>query len=434
MESSKGAISLMEFNARIARQLRVPHLQSTWVMAELSDVAVRGGHCYLELIEKDAERGITKAKARGIIWANTYAHLHRRFEEVTGQPLRSGIKVMVEVSANFHEQFGLSLVISNINPEFTLGDIVRRRAEILRRLQAEGILKMNQELEWGRLPQRIAIISAPSAAGYEDFMKQIRGNGSGIVFYTALFSATMQGVNTPRSVMDALNRVYEYVDMFDAVVIIRGGGSTSDLISFDDYDLAAHVAQFPIPVITGIGHERDNTVIDYVSAVRVKTPTAAAEWLIERCEQELALVNELSQSVIDITKEYLSGAKEQLAYYRDNIPFIVQNKLVVAQSALRNYGEQIPMIISGRVATATAYQRSLSQQLQQSVDKHLQMERMRIRGLEGMVSVLSPVNTLKRGYSISTVNGRAVTSIQQLNSGDELTTILPDGKKISIIK
>lgn len=431
---NKSAISLLEFNSRIARQLRVPHLLSTWVMAELSDVAVRGGHCYLELIEKDAVRGHTVAKVRGIIWANTYAHLHRRFEQVTGQPLKGGIKVMVEVSVNFHEQFGLSLVISNINPEFTLGDIVRRRNEILRRLQQEGIFNMNRELEWCRLPQRIAIISAPSAAGYEDFMKQIRGNSSGIVFYTALFAATMQGANTPQSVMDALDRVYEYIDMFDCVVIIRGGGSTSDLISFDDYDLAAHVAQFPIPVITGIGHERDNTVIDYVANVRVKTPTAAAEWLVERCEQELALVNDLSQAVIEITKEYLSGAKEQLAYYRDNIPFIVQNKLVVATSALRNYGEQIPMIISGRVATAQAYQRSLSQQLQQSVDKYLQMERMRIRGLEGMVSVLSPVNTLKRGYSISRVNGRAITSIEQLKSGDELTTILPDGKKISIIK
>ena len=265
------AISLVEFNRRIGGLLHDASVQRCWVVAETSDVRQSGGHCYLELVQKDAQTGQTLARMRGIVWASVYARLRCEFERATGQPFASGMNVMVEVSANFHEQYGLSVVITGINPTYTLGDMARQRLEILNRLRSEGIIDMNKQLPWDDVAQRVAVISAAGAAGYGDFMNQLHNNPSGIKFYTCLFPAVMQGQSTVTSVIAALERINDYADLFDCVVIIRGGGSTSDLNSFDNYDLAANVAQFPLPVICGIGHDRDNTVVDSVASVRVKT-------------------------------------------------------------------------------------------------------------------------------------------------------------------
>ena len=278
-------ITLRQLATLVAKQLQNPLLQNRWVTADLSDVGVKGGHCYLELIEKD-DAGATVARIRGMIWANNYSRISANFQAVTGGKIQSGIKVMLCVSVNYHAQYGMSVVINDINPEFTLGDMERRRREILARLKAEGVDNMNKSLAISTpVPQRIAVISSDSAAGYGDFMNQLNNNPRGYKFYTCLFRATMQGRDTSPTIIAALMRIAEHIDLFDCVVIIRGGGATGDLNSFDDYDLANNVAQFPLPIITGIGHERDNTVLDYISWFRVKTPTAAAEWLIAQADK-----------------------------------------------------------------------------------------------------------------------------------------------------
>ena len=263
----------------VRRSLQTCFPDALWVQAELSDVrANASGHCYLEFVQKDASGNSLVAKARGIIWAGTFARLKPYFERETGQAFVSGIKVLVKVTVGFHELYGYSLTVTDIDPTYTLGDMARRRREILERLKQEGVLTLNKELELPELAQRIAVISSPTAAGYGDFCKQLRDNAFGFVFYPCLFPAVMQGDKVEASVISALNRIYEKFDRWDAVVIIRGGGATSDLSGFDTYDLAVNCAQFPLPVITGIGHERDDTVIDMVAHTRVKTPTAAAEF------------------------------------------------------------------------------------------------------------------------------------------------------------
>lgn len=428
------AITLLEFNSRISRLLKNTAVQNCWVIADLSDVAVRGGHCYLELVQKDNERGVTVAKSRAIIWASIFPELRYKFESVTGQQFVSGIKVMVEVSVNFHEQFGLSLIISNINPEYTLGDMARQRIEILKRLKAEGIINMNRELEWCDVPQRIAVISAEGAAGYDDFVKQLHGNQFGLKFYTSFFRATMQGANTVPSVINALNRIHTNMDHFDCVVIIRGGGATSELNAFDNYDLAANIAQFPLPVITGIGHERDNTVIDYVANLRVKTPTAAAEWLIARGVEALDHITELTQLITNIAKDHLTGAKQQLLYYTGSIPYIIENKILQANSNLQKYGQSIPLLVNNKISSAGNNLMNLFGGIRQASEQHIRIEKMRIDNLSKMINLLSPENTLKRGYSITLHNGKAITEKTEVREGDTITSRLLVGDIISEIK
>ena len=314
-------MTLSAYNARIERVISgEPILQNQWVIAETSGLRLnRSGHCYTELIEKD-ERGTTIAKVDAVIWASNYPYLYYKFKEATGQPLASDMKVLIKVTANFHRQYGLKIVINDIEPSYTMGDMARQRLEIINRLKSEGVYDLNKQLPWPIVPQRIAIISAAGAAGYGDFMNQLNSNPYGLQFYTCLFNAVMQGAQTVPTVLAALDRINSHIDLFDCVVIIRGGGATSELNSFDNYDLAANVAQFPIPVIVGIGHERDTTVLDEVAALRVKTPTAAAEHLIQCGTTALARLNELQDAVVTSVRDTVAQAREQLAYYTSMIP------------------------------------------------------------------------------------------------------------------
>ena len=276
------SLSLYELNALVRRSLEQCLPDECWVQAELSDVRTNStGHCYLEFVQKDPRSNSLIAKARGTIWANVFRLLKPYFEEATGQAFVSGIKVLVQVTVNFHELYGYSLTVQDIDPTYTLGDMARRRREILKQLEEEGVLTLNKELDMPCLPQRVAVISSPTAAGYGDFCHQLKNNSRGFFFYTELFPALMQGDRVEESVLSALDRVNARLSEFDVVVIIRGGGATSDLSGFDTYLLAAACAQFPLPILTGIGHERDDTVLDSVAHTRVKTPTAAAEFLID---------------------------------------------------------------------------------------------------------------------------------------------------------
>ena len=432
-ENGNNAITLREFNNRIKRLLNNPAVCNCWICADLSDVNVRGGHCYLELLEKDERTGATVAKMRGIIWANRFAYLRQKFVQVTGQDLRSGLKVMLEVSVNYHEQYGISLIITDIDPSYTLGDMERLRREILTRLKADGIIDMNKQLEFPVVPQRIAIVSAAGAAGYGDFMNQLHHNAYGLQFYTCLFPAVMQGKETVASVTAALDRINSHIDLFDCVVIIRGGGSTSDLNSFDDYNLAANVAQFPLPVVVGIGHERDVTILDYVACRRVKTPTAAAELLIGCGVEALARIDELRETIVSIAREYITEAQLQMQYLTSTIPLVAGNIVERNRARLQHIMQIVPLTAQSRIAQGNERLLFFLKQMQQASAQTIMREKMRLTAIYEKVQILSPQNTLRRGYSLTTVNGHAVTDASQLAAGDTITTHLANGTVTSTI-
>ena len=400
-------ITLLQLNSRISSLIAGDvSLHDVWVTAETGDLRVSGGHCYLELIEKDPANGRPVARMRAIIWASHYAHISSEFAVATGQQLVSDLKVMVKVTVNFHPAFGLSAVISDINPEFTCGDLIRRRMMMIRRLTDEGIIDMNRTLPWPDVPWRVAVVSAVGAAGYGDFITHLYGNPSHLRFSTELFPAVMQGENAPQSIIAALDEIAVRTDDFDCVVIIRGGGATGDLASFDNYDLAANVAQFPLPVIVGIGHERDVTILDYVVAVRVKTPTAAAEWLIGRMEAALTRVRDLAAEIFRPATSKVSGGLQQLAYYQGLLPSLSLGKIDRARSSL---------------------DAAVPEALRHAVELIVRRQNDRLDAASRLVEALSPQAVLRRGYSVCRVNGRAVTDASALNAGDILTTVLASG-------
>ena len=315
------AISLYELNHYIRQSLRAALPDAYWVQAELSEVReAYNGHCYIELVQKSEQGNTFIAKARGTIWANIYKMLKPYFENATGQRFTAGIKVLLQVSVDFHEQYGFSLTVHDIDPTYTLGDMARRRREILMQLEAEGVLTLNKELSMPQVPQRIAVISAAGAAGYGDFCDQLMNNPYGFVLYPRLFPAVMQGDKVEESIIAALDSIVAESDQWDVVVIIRGGGATSDLSGFDTYLLAANCAQFPLPIITGIGHERDDTVLDVVAHTRVKTPTAAAEYLIAQLVDAAEMLNELVDTLMVSVNERMHREENRLAQLATRLP------------------------------------------------------------------------------------------------------------------
>ena len=421
-------MTLSEFNARIERQVNgVPGLQNQWVIAETSDLRLnRSGHCYTELIEKD-DRGTTIAKIGAAIWAGTYRDLYNKFLRSTGQVLATGMKVMVKVTVNFHSLYGIKVVINDIDPNYTLGDMARQRQEIINRLTAEGIIDLNKELPWPEVPQRIAIISAEGAAGYGDFMNQLTGNPYGLQFYTCLFNAVMQGAQTVPTVMAAMDRINRHIDLFDCVVIIRGGGATSELNSFDNYDLASYVANFPIPVIVGIGHERDVTVLDYVAALRVKTPTAAAETLIQRGTTALAHLDELQDAVVTAVRDTVGQAREHLAFFTTMIPAAARHLIDTNRIRLDNHARNIPFAAKGLIVNQRTRLERAVERMGDTVSRALQREQQRLVALGDKATLLSPVNTLQRGYSLVRRGDKCVTAADQLHSGDQITVQFATG-------
>ena len=269
-------LTLRQLNLMVKDAIEMQLPDEYWVEAELAECRERGGHCYLELIEKEDTTNTPVAKASAKCWRQTWLMLQPYFERTTGQPLRTGMKVLLKVYAQFHEAYGFSWIVTDIDPTYTLGDMARKRQEIIRQLKEEGVFDLQRELCIPRFAKRIAVISAEGAAGYGDFCRQLEDNEYGFKFEVTLFPAIMQGEQVESSVVAALNSIYDCIRDFDVVVIIRGGGATSDLSGFDTLALAENVAQFPIPIITGIGHDRDESILDMVANTRVKTPTAAA--------------------------------------------------------------------------------------------------------------------------------------------------------------
>lgn len=421
-------LSLFELNALVRKSVKLCLPDEYWVQAELSDVRTNySGHCYLEFVQKDPRGNALVAKARGMIWSNIYSMLKPYFERETGQAFTSGIKVLVKVTVDFHELYGYSLTVIDIDPAYTLGDMARRRKEIIRRLEEEGVLTLNKELEMPLLPQRVAVISSATAAGYGDFCNQLLNNADGLVFYPHLFAAVMQGDKVEASVIAALNAIYKEVDRWDVVVIIRGGGATSDLSGFDTYDLAANCAQFPLPIITGIGHERDDTVIDMVSHTRVKTPTAAAEFLINRMRETASDLERYITYFHQTIPERIAHCKERLEQWVARIPSRVQMRLQHERF------RQERMVVRMNTAWQTRllreeYRLRLEQRLATAIDARLQRERHRLQLAQSQVEAASPELLLKRGYSLTLKDGKVVTDASALHPGDVLTTRVAKGE------
>ena len=421
-------LSLFELNALVRKSVKLCLPDEYWVQAELSDVRTNySGHCYLEFVQKDPRGNALVAKARGMIWSNIYSMLKPYFERETGQAFTSGIKVLVKVTVDFHELYGYSLTVIDIDPAYTLGDMARRRKEIIRRLEEEGVLTLNKELEMPLLPQRVAVISSATAAGYGDFCNQLLNNADGLVFYPHLFAAVMQGDKVEASVIAALNAIYKEVDRWDVVVIIRGGGATSDLSGFDTYDLAANCAQFPLPIITGIGHERDDTVIDMVSHTRVKTPTAAAEFLINRMRETASDLERYITYFHQTIPERIAHSKERLEQWVARIPSRVQMRLQHERFRQERMAVRMNTAWQTRLLREE-YRLKLEQRLATAIDARLQRERHRLQLAQSQVEAASPELLLKRGYSLTLKDGKAVTDASALHSGDVLTTRVAKGE------
>ena len=407
------ALSLYELNGLVKRAIRHCMPETYWVQAELSDVRSNySGHCYLEFVQKDAGGNNLIAKARGTIWSNIYKILKPYFEQETGQAFASGIKVLVRVSVEFHELYGYSLTVLDIDPTYTVGDMERKRREILCQLEKEGVIDLNKELEMPMLPQRVAVISSATAAGYGDFCNQLMNNPRRYGFQTELFPAIMQGERVEESIIAALNAVYDRLEEFDVVVIIRGGGATSDLSGFDTYELAANCAQFPLPIITGIGHERDDTVIDRIAHTRVKTPTAAAAFLI-------ACMDKVADRLDDLSYRLQQG---------------VRNRLLWEHRRMESLKQRIPSAVYKRISDAKYELLSAQRDLQLASRQFMSFKKHRLELLQQRLNDALPEKQLARGYSITLKEGKAVKDASVLKEGDIIVTLLHQGKVESVIK
>ena len=405
-------LSLLELNSLVAAVVDISLPDEYWVEAELSEAREVRGHCYMELVEKDEYSNTPTARASAKCWASRWSLLRPKFERITGQRLHAGMKVLLRVRAQFHAAYGFSWIVSDINPEYTMGDLARRRQEIVRQLKAEGVFDLQKELRLPMVAQRIAVISSEGAAGYGDFCHQLKHNSGGFFFYTELFPALMQGNQVEESVLAALDCINARISEFDVVVIIRGGGAASDLSGFDTYLLAAACAQFPLPVITGIGHERDDTVLDSVAHTRVKTPTAAAELLIQRVGEAAERLEELSARLQQGAYTLLEQEQRRLVTMQARIPALVHRKLSEARFTL----------LTARKDLSQVTQNLLSRQ------------RHRLELLQQRVADNSPEKLLSRGYSITLKDGKAVTDASLLQPGDQLTTRLLKGEVQSTVR
>jgi exodeoxyribonuclease VII large subunit len=395
--------SLLELNRLVREAIEDALPIEYWVEAELSECRESRGHCYMELIQKDEQTATPIAKASAKCWANKWLTIRPYFERTTGQQLHAGMKVLLQVYPQFHEAYGFSWIVTDIDPTYTLGDMARKRQEIIQKLKAEGVFDLQKELQLPVFCQHIAVISSQTAAGYGDFCKQLADNPYGFKFKTQLFPAIMQGEGVEQSIISALEQIYDMP--FDCVVIIRGGGATSDMSGFDTLTLAENVANFPIPIITGIGHERDESVLDMVSHTRVKTPTAAAALLIDHLKGVL---------------ETIEGAQSVISHY-------AQQKLSAINYQLSTISEAIPRLFSIVKARQEAKIDALYTRLPMLIERRLTSESHRLQLIDEKLKALDPTLLLARGYSITLYNGKAVKDASQLPPGTEIETRLAKG-------
>lgn len=427
--------SLYELNSIVRDIVSMSLPDSYWVEAELSEAREGyGGHCYLELIEKDERSNTPIAKAHASCWRTRWMLLKPQFERVTGQRIHAGMKVLLKVHAQFHENYGFSWIVDDIDPTYTMGDMACKRMEIIQTLKEEGVFDLQKELKLPMFCQRIAVISSATAAGYGDFCNQLADNGYGLQFTTALFAATMQGEGVEQSVISALNRINEEWENWDCVVIIRGGGATSDLSGFDTLALAENVANFPLPIITGIGHERDESVLDMISFQRVKTPTAAAAFLVDHLTEVYARIEDAQEAIVNYVKRRLQVERMKFERLSTQIPTLFSlvkvrqsNRLDQLLNRLKVKAERIP-------ADGLHRLEMLEARLKEPVARKLERELHRIDMLSQRAIAQDPERLLSRGYSITLKDGKSIKDASQLKAGDEIETRFAKGVAKAVVK
>ena len=389
----------------------------------------------MELIQKDERTATPIAKASAKCWANKWMLIRPGFERTTGQRLHAGMKVLLKVYAQFHEAYGFSWIVTDIDPTYTLGDMARKRQEIIRQLKEEGVFDLQKELQLPLFCQRIAVISSETAAGYGDFCNQLADNPYGFQFQTRLFSAIMQGEGVEQSIIAALERIFSFhiPQNFDAVVIIRGGGATSDMSGFDTLALAENVANFPLPIITGIGHDRDESILDMVSHIRVKTPTAAAALLIDHLKTVLDAINDAQEQIVRLAQQKLTSHKSRLSTFAEILPRLFTNVKTRQEARLDSLNSRMTTAIRQSIVTHQSLINALEVKMPILLDRRLMAEKHRLQLIEEKTKSLDPALLLKRGYSITLHNGKAVRSPQQLQSGDEIETRLANGSIRSVV-
>lgn len=447
-------LSLSQLSLIIKEVINTAFSNSVWVKAEISELHEnRSGHCYLELIEKDVKSNKIIAKQRAIIWDRTYRILKPYFETATHIELKAGINVLILVKVEYSEVYGVSLQIIDIDPTYTIGDLEQQRALVIQQLIADGVFEMNKGLAIPIVPQRIAIISSETAAGYEDFCNQLNQNRFGFKFYIKLFKAFMQGDLAENSIIEAMEKIP--VQEFDVLVITRGGGSKSDLVCFDGYDLANNVAQFPIPVIAAIGHERDTSVVDLVAHTRVKTPTAAAEFIIEqvalywqsmqsmyehvienikyKLKQEFQFIEQVSKIILG-TETLLNIKKQQLTHLTEKVQWAAKNIVKVQNRQLKTLNLQFKTLSRNAIQKQQKRMHILVKDITKYSKLVLKQNKQNVFHIEKVVDAYNPKHLLKKGYSITIKNGKVLKSIRNVKAGEEIITMLNDGKISSIVK
>ena len=411
-ENTAKSLSLYELNLLVRDAIEMSLDEEYWVEAEISEVREVRGHCYMELVQKDLLGSTPVARASAKCWKTAWERFRPRFERTTGQPLRAGMQVLLRVAASFHEAYGFSWIVNDIDPTYTMGDMARKRQEIVAQLKEAGVFDLQKELSLPLFAQRIAVISSEQAAGYGDFCNHLTDNDFGFAFSVSLFPAVMQGEAVEGSIIAALDSINQRIDDFDCVVVIRGGGATADLSGFDTLALAENVANFPLPIITGIGHERDESVLDLVSFLRVKTPTAAAAFLIDHLATTAQIIADCQSAVANYSERRITSEKLRLM----------------------RLSEKFPMLFSIAKTTQTSHLDQLFIKLTTLAEKRLISERHRLEMTRQKAEILDPMLPLKRGYSVTLHQGKIVRDPRTLQSGDEIETKLEKGTLKSIIK
>lgn len=425
------ALTLYELNNLVSEVISSVMPDEYWVEAEISELRVVRGNCYMELVQKAEDTRTPVARASAKCWRTYWTLVQSLFERVTGRQLCTGMKVMMRVYADFHEAYGFSWIVTDINAEYTLGDIARRRREIIARLKEEGVFDLQKELIIPLFAQRVAVISSDNAAGYDDFCNQLQNNEKGLAFSVKLYPAVMQGESTEDSVIEALDRIYKDEDKFDVVVIIRGGGATSDLSGFDTLSLAENVANFPLPIIVGIGHNRDESVLDLVANMSVKTPTAAAAFLIDRLAAVAARVDAAATSLSKYVTNRIEQEKSRIKYLSTVLPSLYAAVKSRENMRISRMSDSLYVAVRQIVASEKARLDLMPQRLSGAWRQAVTGESHRLQMLEQRVAASDPKRMLARGYTLTLHDGRAVTDLSSLKKGDMLTTLFAGGEVVS---
>ena len=425
--------SLLELTQSVESVIKKTYTSSYWVKAEIAKLNYypKSGHCYPDLVEK--ENGVVLAQMRATIWSGQFNDINAKFQNITKQSLNDGMTVLIRTSVGFHPVYGMSLQIVDIEPSFTLGELAKEKQESIDRLIKEGIFHSNKQLKPPLLIQRLAIISVETSKGYQDMIKVIDNNEWGYKFFHMLFPALLQGEGAIKSIIEQLNRIRKVIDHFDSILIIRGGGGDIGLSSFDSFKLAKEVACFPLPIISGIGHATNETVVEQVSFINKITPTEVGYYLIQRFHNFAIRIQNSQNSVIEKTKQISLFEKQRLMNISSGLKSMSDSLIHASNSNLANFRFSIIQSAKILLDMKSNELQHLNINLISESNKVLVTNKFRISSLSDKVRLLEPHNVLKRGYSITLFKGNAVRNTEELEVGDEIETLTIEGKMKSII-